>query len=365
MSVKKYTRDTIPANCCPVPFTTLILNPNGDVGCCRERTNREVLGNIKEQSIEEIWNGEEMRAWRREFIEGNVVRCKSQIEERKCNLQDYNLMMLPKTEFTEYQKRMPIRISPDFNGKCNLQCVMCDIWKMENGLYDKIGFWQQAKETSFFEGVDFIDPLAGEPFVQRDFYRLISLMKESSPDAFWRITTNGHWSLSKYIANHLDNIKNLYSIQTSIDGATCKTYSSIRRKGDLNFVIKNLVEQKEYNESRVKRGMRPFDQLVIMTVMRENWKEIPLMIEKMASLEIDCTFNKCNGPEEMMLTTLPIDERKEIVEYLFENVAVKDIYRTYTVIVPLIESLDQQNRLKFKAKFIKMTDPKAFLSLVR
>ena len=43
---------------CVVPFTTIILEPNGNVGVCRLHGTDEALGNLSENTIEEIWNGE-------------------------------------------------------------------------------------------------------------------------------------------------------------------------------------------------------------------------------------------------------------------------------------------------------------------
>ena len=41
---------------CILPFTHLSTRPNGDITpCCR---SRDTLGNIKEMSLEEAWNGE-------------------------------------------------------------------------------------------------------------------------------------------------------------------------------------------------------------------------------------------------------------------------------------------------------------------
>lgn len=359
---KRYTLEDMPEHFCPVPFTSLILNPDGKVGCCRERTNHDSVGNIKESSLEEIWNGEEIRAWRREFLEGNVKRCKVHMEQRQCNTQKFNAILLPYTDFSEYQETPPIRLSPDFNGQCNLECKMCKIWQMDNGLYDQIGFWVEAEEK-YFEHLKFLDPLAGEPFIQKDLYRLIQIMKQKSPSATWRFTTNGHWKFNDYIRRHLDMIENIYSIQTSIDGATPELYARIRKKGTLTTVIENLNEQLRYRKERIAKGMSDFQMLTMMTVIRDNWHEIPAMIKLMNEIGTEAHFIKCNGPSELMLVTLPVEEKEDILDFLFSHVPANEMWRTFRVIVPLIESMPDMLRRKFKAKFIKMTRPDAFFDL--
>ncbi|MCK5883671.1 MAG: SPASM domain-containing protein, partial [Bacteriovoracaceae bacterium] len=326
----KYTADTIPRHMCPVPFTSLIFNPDGNVGCCRERTNFDTVGNIKNQTVEEIWNGEEIRAWRREFLEGEPKRCKVQMEQRKCNLQEFDLLMLPETDFSEFQINPPLRISPDFNGQCNLECKMCKIWTMDNGLYDKLGFWIEAEEK-YFPHIKFLDPLAGEPFIQKDLFRLIKKMKEKSPHATWRFTTNGHWKFNDYISDHLDMIENIYSIQTSIDAATPELYARVRRKGILSVVLENLKQQQRYRATRISRNMSGYNMLTIMTVIRDNWHEVPSMIELMDSFKTEYHFNKCNGPEELMLQTLPVEEQVEILDFFHSRVAAKNMAKLYTV----------------------------------
>lgn len=53
---------------CPYPWTHFRVASNGDVvPCCRDLQHMTVLGNLKTQSVEEIWNGEPMLELR-EFL---------------------------------------------------------------------------------------------------------------------------------------------------------------------------------------------------------------------------------------------------------------------------------------------------------
>lgn len=55
---------------CPMPFTTLAIRNNGDVSpCCVDWVGGTNLGNIKEESIQEIWNGENMYQFRKMQLE--------------------------------------------------------------------------------------------------------------------------------------------------------------------------------------------------------------------------------------------------------------------------------------------------------
>jgi radical SAM protein with 4Fe4S-binding SPASM domain len=51
---------------CPVPFSTTNILHNGDVlMCVHDWGRREVVGNVRDASLEEIWNGTRMRELRR------------------------------------------------------------------------------------------------------------------------------------------------------------------------------------------------------------------------------------------------------------------------------------------------------------
>ncbi|MAI80683.1 MAG: radical SAM protein [Deltaproteobacteria bacterium] len=55
---------------CPYPWYTMFIAHNGDaVACCRDLEHQTVLGNLFEQDVMEIWNGEKYQALRRDLVE--------------------------------------------------------------------------------------------------------------------------------------------------------------------------------------------------------------------------------------------------------------------------------------------------------
>jgi radical SAM protein with 4Fe4S-binding SPASM domain len=68
---------------CQVPWQDSFVAHNGDVHpCC---VSPRVLGNVKEKTFEEIWNGEKYRAFRK-----NLKSCKTNEECRKCRRAIWN-----------------------------------------------------------------------------------------------------------------------------------------------------------------------------------------------------------------------------------------------------------------------------------
>ncbi|AWJ94038.1 radical SAM protein (plasmid) [Azospirillum baldaniorum] len=83
---------------CGAPFTETVIRPNGDVTlCCYDISGIEVMGNLRQGSLEEIWNGERYRAVRLAMMAGDEAAlpgvCRNcpvytgeEIQERPANL---------------------------------------------------------------------------------------------------------------------------------------------------------------------------------------------------------------------------------------------------------------------------------------
>ena len=55
---------------CPFPFYTMVVNANGDVtACCVDWNKKTCVGNLKEASLGDIWNGAAFREFRRMHLE--------------------------------------------------------------------------------------------------------------------------------------------------------------------------------------------------------------------------------------------------------------------------------------------------------
>jgi radical SAM protein with 4Fe4S-binding SPASM domain len=56
---------------CPFPWQYLVVQWNGDVvACCRDYNAVNVMGNVRNESLEEIWNNKKYMALREEMIHG-------------------------------------------------------------------------------------------------------------------------------------------------------------------------------------------------------------------------------------------------------------------------------------------------------
>ncbi|MEC7275181.1 MAG: SPASM domain-containing protein [Bdellovibrionota bacterium] len=308
--LEMFAQKNLPENFCIVPFTNLIFNPNGDVGVCRQKGTEHVVGNVKEQSVADIWNSEYLQKWRSEFLSGEVKICSKEIHNDACHLGGENYTLFPHIDLNANQKNPLLKLTANFNGQCNLKCTMCDIWMMQNGLYDEIGFWDQA-HRDFFPHIKEIELLSGEPFIQKDTYRLIEEVSGVNPSVWWSFTTNAHWRLNKKIESSLDKI-NIKNIICSIDSLDPTLYSEIRKEGRLSIVLENIAALKAYEEERKKKGLSALNLTLHFLVMKNNWHELPQVVDYVESAGMRLIVNNCYDPKELSLHSLSNKEELEI-----------------------------------------------------
>lgn len=329
---------------CLVPFTTIILEPNGSVGICRHKGTKFSMGNIKDESILDIWNGENVRRWRREFLQGEAQICRQEIDHRHCNLCPQNNKLLDDVDFSEYQTRPILKLTANFNGFCNLQCQMCDVWKLPNGLYNEMNFWGPA-EKEIFPHLKEIDMLSGEPFLQTDTYRLIDAVSNVNKDCLWTITTNAHWKLNKRIKSYLDKIK-LKVLVISIDSLIPEVYHEIRYPGQLSVVLENLDRILEYNKEREERGLGSFDISVNFLIMKNNWKEAESAVDFFSSKGIHPLITYCYEPIEYSLSSLNESQKMEILNFYLESIKEWNKFAMILkVIRPIVDELSAFNKI--------------------
>lgn len=310
-----FAKNNLPKKFCIVPFSNLILNPNGDVGVCRQKGTKHVVGNILEDSLEDIWNGEYLKKWRHEFLTGDINICKKEIQNDACHLSPDNYTLFPEIELSEKQEKSFLKLTANFNGLCNLKCTMCDIWMMQNGLYDEIGFWERA-ETDFFPYIKEVELLSGEPFIQKDTYRLIDAISKVNPDVLWSFTTNAHWKLTKPIKESLNKIK-IKNIICSVDSLDPETYSEIRREGKLEVVLQAIDDLRAYEKERLEGGFSPLYLSLHFLVMKNNWHELPEVVNFVEEKGMRLTVNNCYEPKELSLWDYPPEEEFEVARRLW------------------------------------------------
>jgi cyclic pyranopterin phosphate synthase len=330
---------------CVMPFVNIILEPTGEIGLCRHKGFEFTFGNIRHQTIDEIWTSPKVQEWRRGHLSGDAQVCKIELMDRKCNLCPELNSLLPSAEITNTVNPKILRLTANLNGKCNLQCQMCHVWKMPNGFYTEENFWIPARER-FFKDILEIDMLSGEPFIQADTYRLIDEVSSVNPGCKWTLTTNMHWKLTEKVKSSLDKIiiKNMI---VSIDSLNVDVYKKIRYPGTLNFVLENLDAMIEYQNERIIKGLSSLNLRIHFLIQKDNWKEVKEMIEFCFMKKVTPFISYLYEPEILCLVNSPLEERIDMLNFYFENLNSEELKLIQRILKPLIRSLDKFHYVYF------------------
>ncbi|MGE0174162.1 MAG: SPASM domain-containing protein [Oligoflexales bacterium] len=320
---------------CNAPFVQLMLKPSGDIAPCCYKYAHD-LGDIKQQSLLEIWNGDRIKKLRREFLSGQVKTCKKQIAHIACNERFARFADI--IERNEHQSSAPRRLDLRLNSQCNLSCVMCDVWTGDNKQYDEANFWTEGPSTLFPHLLE-VDLLGGEPFIQRDTYRLIEQVTAVNPGCQWSFVTNGHYQFCGRIRRYLDLI-NIRTFQVSVDSLDSNTYAAIRRKGNLETVKTFISDLVAYRSARAAED-RDFGLVFSMCVLKRNWDEIPNFLrfcrENGAVPDLQYAFYDPSEENSLAFTTL--EQKEHIVTMLLSNTKPSDQPWLAPILKPLQNSI--------------------------
>ena len=274
---------------CDYPFTHFeINNPDGDVTfCCNHNM---VMGNINDNTIEEIWNSDKYQEVRKKFLDGKIF----DICYKSCPVlngwKDYEKLDWYKNlpEDSEPYKNAVLNEKEIFDGKtvlksqprwirfatsyrCNLKCYHCfqDITKQKT---DKLpeSFFNEIKEN-YLMVLQIIFFYGGEPLIEK---KNIEILKYISMNNFLVkifLVTNGT-VLNDELKDIFRKI-NLGMVSVSIDSIKPELYEELRYPADFENVEKNLKFFSEIADSK------KFEFHLGGTINKKNYLEISQYID--------------------------------------------------------------------------------------
>ena len=281
------------------PFTGLATREDGAVKiCCRSAP----IGNIKDNTLEEIWNNDAMRLGRKQVLCGERPEvCKpcfdledqgveslrqrhinGVIPEARINLYPNAISRLTNSYTMPFEfPTMEIKL----NNLCNLKCRMCnptdstswndwteveDFYKKENNFLvnsikdlnlikkpyldkfdDNPNWWDSfEKLLPYFRRVEFA---GGEPLMDPQHFRILDMLKPHGKNIELKYATNGTTlgiSKGRTVHEYWPHFRSV-AVNVSIDGIY-NVYNYIRGNGNFNEVEENIKEiQTISNVSRV------------------------------------------------------------------------------------------------------------------
>ncbi|MGV8124334.1 MAG: radical SAM protein [Candidatus Xenobiia bacterium LiM19] len=245
-----YSRKVI----CKYPWTHFeVNNPNGNVTMCCDSI--QILGNVNQNSILEIWNGKEYQKIRKEMLlKGAHSVCSSHCAVLKgfksyqnldwyCGV-DNNSILFQNADNNEKEiqtKAVSLESKPRwmrfaYSHVCNLNCYHCyqEKTRRQNlSLPDK--FIKEVYEFADYYQVMFF--FGGEPFLYKPTIELLKSGK-LNPWCRYFFVTNATL-LNDELFSILEN-REIGLLACSIDGASENTYQKLRKGGSWDKVLMNL-----------------------------------------------------------------------------------------------------------------------------
>lgn len=230
---------------CLMPWIHLYVNTRGLCqACCIAPIT---FGNLNNQSIQEIWNGESIQKFRKNLLEGK--------KDKRCNgcytLEESGVKSIRQETLEKFGHKVedliknvssyiqpPVYLDIRFSNVCNFRCITCwhgasSKWFEEakannthvansaiiKAIKDEGDFFHQLEEL--INGVEEFYFAGGEPLVMDEHYQVLDLLlKHNKTDVHLRYNTN--LSLLKFKGRSvLDYWKNFnqVTVSASLDAA--------------------------------------------------------------------------------------------------------------------------------------------------
>ena len=264
---------------CKKCFDYLYVFVNGDVRFWP--WNGKVIGNLKKNTLEEIWNGKEADEIRRAFLEGNLLYCSEQYCPECIN--NTEALQVSKEEMESLYNnlpKMPKTISLSYDERCNHACPSC----RQCFLKPDAKYLEDLKTITsniepYISEVKYLSANGiGDLFVSHEMLGMLSRFRPKNDDFMMHIETNGvlfkaNWEKIKHFGDYHLTVS---VTPSSYDRETYKYLAGVddleRFEESLRFITE-LKHQGKVNRIRI-----------IMVIQDSNFRQIPEFIKK--SIEV-------------------------------------------------------------------------------
>jgi len=283
-----------------------VNNPNGDVTmCCNNNT---VLGNVNEDTVAEIWNGDGFQASRKRMLdEGAYAMCPHtcpvlQGGKKYENLDWYTELakdsdqhtnaVINEEEFSTGKtvlKSDPRWFRFTYSYACNLDCYHCyqrEDAKMRIKLPDRF----MAELPDMVRKSQVVFPFGGEPFYFKPVLDFLNDHNTNLETRFFIITNAT--LLTDRVMETLTRLP-LTCIATSLDAATEESFKALRIRGknaDWQTTMENM------NKLKALKADKGFTFTVSMTLNSCNCAEIEGFVDLGLSLDAEPLISLVANP---------------------------------------------------------------------
>ncbi len=335
---------------CSGPFKYKFIAYNGDVTvCCLDTEKELVIGNINENSLDEIWDNEKAHKIRLAHITGNLeeypvcARCPNldaptisddEVKEYLKSIKREDLIKV-------YEHRIKGDWDRNFENKrvlieltdhCNLNCIMCANRKAPHGI--PMGFMDFKLYKKILDEVDLSKAWSlelfwlGESLLHPKFDDIMeyTLRALEGTKSHINLHTNGIFVDEKKAMLFFKFKEKFPWITFSIDALKQKTYSKIRRGGNVELVNKNL---KNFILLRKKHNFQYPNINIQFILMEENAHELKEFVDYWMKFYRD---NKIVSNDVLYIKRVEVHDikKQEKANKLFDEIIKKhNLYTNY------------------------------------
>jgi len=276
---------------CERPFFWFEPGITGDTYSCCPSWLGKKIGNINNDSVEDVWNSESAKEIRSSILDGSFRFCNKKIcpfitgnmlrDKNDPNLSE-EIKNIIENNIVD-GSRLPRDINFSYDESCNLSCPSCRNKPVIHR--DGIEFEKRLKIHNKIINTCFKDPTnksflvnitgSGDPFASKLFRSfLFNIDGDDFPNLKIQLQTNGNL-LTEKIWNKMESIHtNIFFIMLSIDAGLEKSYNVIRRGGNWKNLWKNISMLNDIK----KNSYYDFIFRLDFVVQKGNYKEIAYII---------------------------------------------------------------------------------------
>lgn len=270
---------------CQTIFNHVELNQIGELQCCCVPFVIGRIGNIEEDSIENIWSGIVHKIMCLAINNRTYSFCNSEM----CPIfigRESNATYDLESQYIAMEK-FPRNLLVNFEDSCNLRCESCrDKVKIAQGKeHEKNMRYADILINKVLSHVEFITMAGtGEVFVGKGYEKMY--MSDTMNNIKWiRLLTNGTLFNKQNWEKFSRNKKAKFFLTVSIDAATKETYEKLRRNGNFDRLSENMKFAAELR----KIGKLAYFRLNFV-VQKKNYQEMPLFVQWGKDLGVDEVF---------------------------------------------------------------------------
>lgn len=365
MTEKKSAQKKVP---CHFPWSSIYVSPTGDVRhCCA--TNLNKLGNLKEQTIEEIWNSDLYQLVRKKVDEGDFdgAYCNSNCEGLRTGdgypwtegttggkaiegvelapevSENENLAISNFENGVAKVDHMPTQLHIEFSDNCNFRCVMCfyEFKPPYNNVPDDVV--TQLQDMSKY--ATHVALMGGEVFMNKNDLKFIDNY-DAPEGASMGFITNASYLDAKMI-DRIRKYKRM-GMQISIDGTVKEVFEKVRVRGKWDVVDANIHRVvKAANEMKAEGNQ--WDIHLSYVVMASNIGNVPHAVQYAIDLGVPIYFNPVKGfhlfDENIYVYKDALTSVGDWKQYLEDAYAIleenKETYEHYDRVLVRIKDIEQ------------------------